>query len=317
MLETIREYAAERLEESGEAPQAQQRHAELSWRSPRRRSRTCSGRDPVEWLARLEREHENLRAAFDRLDAWGETQRVLRLAGALREFWGVKSHFTEGRRRLERALGADIGPTAARAKALNGASDLALVGGDFATARLQAEEGLALNRALGRTWGTADSLLALGNTFAEEGDFERAQQLFDESVNLFRELGDEHNMLEATRFLAWACGRLGDQDRARALLEYNLHRARAVGDQHIAATSLDQLAGYALNEGRVQDALAMLKEAHRLYSELGDVYRIAVILGRLLVCSHSRGGWKRQRESSRARRFCCRTSAQTAAGSRT
>jgi len=280
MLETIGEYADERLEESGEAKQLQKRHAEHFLALAEEAEPHLFGRNPVEWLERLEREHDNLRAALDRFEAAGETERVLRLAGALSEFWGVKSHFTEGRRRLERALGADERPTAARAKALNGASDLAVVGGDSASARIQAVEALALNRTLGRTWGTANSLLTLGNTFAEEGDFERAQQLFDESVHLFREIGDQHNMLEATRFLAWACGQLGDRDRARALLEDNLDRGRALGDQHIEATSLDQLAGYALDEARVQDALPMLKEAYRLYSELGDIYRIVVVLCR-------------------------------------
>jgi tetratricopeptide (TPR) repeat protein len=233
-----------------------------------------------EWLDRLEGEHDNLRAALDRLEASGDTQGVLALAGALAEFWAVKGHLTEGRRRLEAALTADDRPTAARAKALNGASDIALGSGDVPASRRRAEEGLTLNRTLGRAWGTADALLLLGGALASERDFASAKEHLEESVRLFRELGDEHNSLEATRILAWAVGDLGDTERAKRLLEDNLRQARAGGDEHIEATALEGLAGYAVGEGRIRDAVPMLEEAFRLTRELGDAFRIPIILSR-------------------------------------
>jgi predicted ATPase/class 3 adenylate cyclase len=288
MLETIREYAAERLHASRDAEEVGRRNAEHFLALAEQAEPHLFGASPGEWLDRLERELDNLRTALDWLEASAETELALRMAGALAEFWAVKGHLTEGRRRIEHALGADERPTAARAKALNGAADLANGSGDIATARLRAEEGLALNRTLGRAWGTADSLLLLGIASNGEGDFVRARELIDESVCLFRDLGDERNTLEATRFLAWTYRELGDLDQARALLERNVRQAHALGDKQIEARCLDMLAGYALDEGRVQDALRMLKEAYGLNRELGDVYWTPIIvcrLGRALAAS--------------------------------
>src|SRR5439155_23048758 len=123
-------------------------------------------------------------------------------------------HLAEGHRRLEDALTADESPTAARAKALNAASDLAIGHGDEVAARLRAEEALALHRQLGDDWGTANSLLLLAHAAADDQDYETARQLFEESAQLFREVGDRHYTLLATRMLAWAYDELGESDRA-------------------------------------------------------------------------------------------------------
>src|SRR5207247_8882846 len=138
MLETIREYAAEQLEDSGEVNERRRRHAEWFLALAEDAYPHLRG-SPTEWLNRLEREHDNLRVALDRLEASGETQLALQLAGALAGFWFMRGHLAEGERRLEGALRADERPTAARAKALNGAS---LLAADAATARLRAENGL-------------------------------------------------------------------------------------------------------------------------------------------------------------------------------
>jgi predicted ATPase/class 3 adenylate cyclase len=279
MLETIREYAAERLEESGEAEELQRRHAEHFLALAEEAEPNLRG-SPKEWLDRLDREHDNLRAALDRLEASGESQLALRLAGALWRFWYLRGHYAEGRRRLEDALGTDDGPTAGRAKALNGATAMALAGGDVATGRLRAEEALSLHRKLGDSWGIANSVLLLGNVEAEEGNLETARQLFDECMRRFRELGDEHYILLATRLVAWMCFDLGDGERARALHEDVVRRARAAGNERMEATSLGALAEYALYEGRVQDALPMLKESTRIYRDLGERHEIAINLCR-------------------------------------
>jgi predicted ATPase len=201
MLETIREYAAERLVESAEADELRQRHAQ-HFLALAEEAEPNLVEYSSEWLGRLERELDNLRTALDRFEASGESELVLRLAGALSRFWDEKGHLAEGRRRLESAL-RDERPTAARAKALNGAADMAVSLGDARTARLRAEEGLALHRTLGNARGAAVSRFLLGLAVADEDDFVTAQQLFDESARRFRELGDEHYALAATRMLAW------------------------------------------------------------------------------------------------------------------
>ncbi|MEX0851486.1 MAG: hypothetical protein WD015_08265, partial [Gaiellaceae bacterium] len=282
MLETIREYAGERLEDSGEGQDLRQRHAEhfLTLAEEAEPNLHGSG-STAEWLDRLEREHDNLRAALDRLEASGESEHALRLAGAVSWFWSMRGHLLEGRRRLEGALRRDERPTAARAKALIGAATMAFEGGDSATARLRAEEGLALHRALGDAWGTAYSAYELGDAVGNEGDLARARLLFEESVWVFRELGDEHHTQLATRMLAWAYHGLGDLDRGRALLEENLRQARAASNEFSEAGTLSALAMIAVDEGRIREALSMLAEAHRIWRDLGNLIGTVAGLGRL------------------------------------
>src|SRR5207249_7135538 len=174
MLETIGEFAAERLEDSGEADDMRRRHAE-HFVALAEEAEPHLRRESTEWLDRLEPDHDNLRAALDRLEVAGETQLVMRLAGALDRFWYLRGYLVEGQRRLERALAADPRPTAARAKAAMGASGAAVIASrDYPTARARAEEALELHRTLGDAWGVANSRFLLGFADVEEGDFEGA-----------------------------------------------------------------------------------------------------------------------------------------------
>ncbi len=170
MLETIREYAAEQLEDSGEANQRRRQHAEWFLALAEDAYPHLRG-SPTEWLNRLEREHDNLRAALDRLEASGETQLALQLAGALYRFWYLRGHFADGRPRLDRLLDIDANRTAARARALNGAAVMAGSTGDPVTDRLRSEEALALHRELGDAWGIAYSVFSLGMAATEEADW--------------------------------------------------------------------------------------------------------------------------------------------------
>jgi predicted ATPase len=273
MLETIREYAAERLEDSSEVEEIRRRHAEhflALAEEARPRLRDIALRGPGEWLDRLQREHDNLRAALDHLEATGETQLALQMTGALAEFWFQKGHLTEGRRRIESALGADERPTADRANALIGATDLAAIGGDTAMEMRRATEAVELQRALGDPLGMADSLWRLGAAIGEEGNWAEAKQVLEETIRLFRELGDQHSLLGTTRNLAYAHENLGDLEGCRVLHEENLRRARALGNKLWEATTLGALAMNAVKAGRPRDALPLLKENFPIYRELGD-----------------------------------------------
>jgi tetratricopeptide (TPR) repeat protein len=191
------------------------------------------------------------------------------LAGALWAFWLIRGYLSEGSSRLERALGADTDPTAARARALNGAAALTMSGGDISMARGWAEEGRALGRQLGDAFGAAFSTFLLGHIAKELSDWAKAQKLFDESLSGFRELGDDHYILMATDLLALAFYKLGDRERAVALCEANLRQARATGDLRMEATELGALALYALEDGRVQEALPLLVQSTHMWRELG------------------------------------------------
>jgi predicted ATPase len=288
MLETIREYAAERLDGSGDADRLRRLHAE-HYLALAEEAEPHLEKNPEVWLKRVEADHDNLRAALDRLEASGESQRALRLAGALTALW-ESGYLTEGRHRFENLLTSDERPTSARAKALVGAALMARQSGDAEAARLRAEQALTLHRDLGDVWGTANSGVMLGLALADQGDFSRALELFDSSAQLFRDTGDEDNALFATRLLGWMYEELGDPERAREVHEGNLGRARALGNKQMEAQTLSSLAYAALQQKRAQDAVSMMKDALRIDRDSGMALQIALDLCRFARALAFAGG---------------------------
>ncbi|MEJ7566914.1 MAG: adenylate/guanylate cyclase domain-containing protein [Gaiellaceae bacterium] len=274
MLETIREYATERLEASGEGDHLRRRHADY-FLALAEEAAPNTRMYSAEWIERLEHEHDNLRAALDYLAASGESELVLQLAGALSDFWHHGGHVAEGRHRLESALSVEERPTAARARALNGAAFMVYGGGDAAAAKSIAERALALYRQLGDMRGAAEALNALCVACIEEGDFERAQQFGEESLDLFVQVGDDEFAAAATRTLAFTYYSRGDIERARTLHEENLHRARARGFKGTEAGTLGSLAIIAVDQGRVEDAFALVKENLLACREIGSLQDVA------------------------------------------
>jgi predicted ATPase/class 3 adenylate cyclase len=279
MLETIREFAIERLEDSGEAEEMRRRHAlhfiEFS-EEAELNTRVYSG----EWILRLEHEHDNFRTALDWLAASGEHELVLQLAGALSEFWHGGGHVAEGRQRLERALQVEARPTATRARALAGAASMAYGSADVPAARSLAEQALDLHRRLGDLRAAALDLNVLCVAAIEEGDFERAEQLAEESVALFREAGDDRNTVAGMRTLAFTYHSRSDFERARALHEQNLSQARVLGYTDMEAATLGSLAMIAFDQGRIDDAIALGKLNLLACRDLGSLHGIAQALCR-------------------------------------
>jgi predicted ATPase/class 3 adenylate cyclase len=286
MLETIREYASERLDEDARRRHADHFLAFAEEAEPHLRTST------KEWLELLEAEHDNLRAAHDHFATVGETELALRLVGALSRFWYLRGYVAEGRRRLESALVADDRPTAARAKALNGAAVMAIQAGDTAHVKLRVDEALALHRALGDASGAAYSRLLRGHAANAEGDMATAQTFYEQSLQEFRELGEEDYVRLATRVLAYSYDVLGDLDRAREMHEENLERSREAGDARIEAQSLGPLGMIAIWQGRPYEAVPLLQEVHRIETDLGDRLGTAINVCRfaylLAVVGHER-----------------------------
>jgi predicted ATPase len=281
MLETIREFAAEQLEASGEAEELRRRHAEyfLALAEEAEPNVFASG-SPAEWIEVLEREHDNLRAALDFLESQGKTQDALRLAGGLSDFWHLRGHVGEGARRLESLLRADEQPTAARAKALIGAAMMETTSGHPAEGTRRAEEGLTLYRELGDSRGTANALWAVGYAIIEAGDAGAAQESLQESIRLFREIGDLDSAVGASRTLAFGYAERGELERAFELHSDNLKEARRIGNRQIEARSLGSMAFVAADLGRVADAASLVQDAYRIDCELGNRLEIAVDVGR-------------------------------------
>ena len=279
MLGTIREYALERLEASGEADEIRRRHAEHFLALAQEAEPSVLGANPKAWLDRLDRDHDNLRAALDWFEASGETQLALLLGGTIWEFWCLRAHYAEGWRRLEHLLELDELPTPARAKALTGAAHLAHNLPEGAKVdRIRREQALELHRRLGDPWGIAFAEYEYSHIFTLRGDFATARPLVEDSVRRFRELGDEHRALQATRSLAWCNLELGDIDRAKRLYQELLDGARAVGDRNLEARALGTFAVFASDEGRHEDALALLQESYRIGCEFGDPSETAIDL---------------------------------------
>jgi predicted ATPase/DNA-binding SARP family transcriptional activator len=283
MLETIRKYASARLDASGRRAQLERAHASFLVSLAEAAEPHLRG-SPGPWLARLEIEQDNVRAALDRLasNAAGppdDAGTEARLAGAMWRFWYLAGHLHEGRARLEHALSTHRDPTPARVKALIGASVMAINTEDAGAASQRALEAMELSRAIGDPWSAAYAEFMLGNAVMTR-DADGARRHLAGSMDALRELGDEHSALLAARSLAGALLDMGDLSQASAQYEDILRRARAGGNGRLEASTLGALATIAFDAGRVTDATLLLRESLRLHRELGDRLDTAVDLAR-------------------------------------
>jgi predicted ATPase/uncharacterized protein HemY len=297
MLETIREYASERLEASGEAGAVRRRFLEYYLDlSLTAHARLLKGPDQETWLQRLELEHDNLRAALGWAVEEGEGEVLLQMTGALWKFWLTHGHLSEGRRWLEIALRGSGGhSSAARAMALNGAGNLAHVCGDFEQAQTYYEEALAERRATGDKRGMASALNNLAIAAHSRGDYARVVALHQESLALKRELGDQWGIASTLGNLAIATHDQGDYTRARALHEESLEIRRSLGDRLGIALALGNLGVVALAEGRHSEARTLHEESLEIRRSLGDRPGIAESLLNLGIVVRSLGDYANAR----------------------
>jgi len=278
MLETIREYAAERLEESGEADELNARHADF-FLALAEEAEPHLAIDAA-WLDRLELEVDNIRRALDFAGAEGETQRVLRATAAPHDFWFTRGYVSEGWTRLENALAADPAPTAARCRALVAASSASIIAGRDSTARARADEALVISSALGDAHLSALARYEDAALLAREERWSKALEILEDVVPALREVGDWDIALRANRTRAWMYEELGHKERFWAITEENLEQARALGHKRIEARALGALSERAAGEGRLDDAHALLLESFHIDLDLGNLPFLSVDLVR-------------------------------------
>ncbi len=272
MLETIREYGLECLAKSGALEETRHAHATYYLHLAEQAEPQLRNAQQAVWLARLEAEHDNLRAALRWLREHGEREMALRLGGALWHFWMIRGHWNEGRTELSQALAAREGVAAAvRAKALNGAGVLMGNQGDHEQAMALCEESLALFRELGDTPGTALSLLWLGAIGWVTGDLARSRSRLEEALALFRVVDDTWGIAISLEKLASVAVEQGEYSRARFLVEESLALYREVGDKRGIANALFVWARMLFwSAGDLERARALLEESLVLSREVGD-----------------------------------------------
>jgi predicted ATPase/class 3 adenylate cyclase/Tfp pilus assembly protein PilF len=273
MLETVHEFAREKLKESAEAEEINRAHAQYFLTLAEEANPELKGANQLEWLERLEAEHDNMRAALTWALKRKEVEVALRLGGALWWFWSMRGYHSEGRRWLEEALAMDgrVSPEV-RAMALAGVGELAEIQGDLDRAQEACEEGLELlEHEEGREAREAklNLLVWLGFVAWVREEYERAKQLFEEGLALSRERSDTWWLATFLLYVAIVPHYLGDYERATELTEESMDLFREQGDKLSLAYCLNNLAMMVYSQGDLGRAAQLTEEAVALFRELG------------------------------------------------
>ncbi|HSK84708.1 MAG TPA: BTAD domain-containing putative transcriptional regulator [Rubrobacter sp.] len=275
MLEPVRQYGRERLEESGEEEQVRDRHARYYLAlTEAAKTELLDGPRPLAYLEQLKAEHGNLRGALGWCleEAAGSKERAemgLKLAAALGRFWNTYGP-GEGRRWLERGLArSGASPTSLRARALGEAGFIAIFQGDPRAIALL-EEGLTLSRELEDESGLAFSISNLGHAVAHSGDHDRLAMLREEADALLREPLDQRARAHLLLFLGVAAMSEGDREQVAARTGEALAMFRELGDIRHVAMSLGVAGVSALEQGDSERAAVLFEEDLRLLRELRD-----------------------------------------------
>jgi predicted ATPase/class 3 adenylate cyclase len=282
MLETVHEYAREKLEESGEAEEIKRTHAEYFLALAEEAEPKLRGPEQLEWLERLEAEHDNMRASLGWASERANNALAVRLAASLWWFWDMRGHYSEGRRWFEEALAKDGSVSVAvRAKALAGAALLAFRQGDADRAEEACEEGFKFTVQAGAEGGEARIHLCWASGLTAllmRNDLERARDLFEEGLASSQKQGNEWGVAGSLINLATYSLVRGDQQRARELLEESLALFRKQGDKYSMSFCLANLADGALAEGELERAAALSRESAAISRELGTKGQLALSL---------------------------------------
>jgi tetratricopeptide (TPR) repeat protein len=297
MLETIREYALERLAASGEDEAIRQQHAVYYLTLAEAAEQQLYGSAQRMWLERLEIEHDDMRAALVWFRMRADGERLARLSAALAWFWWLHGHLSEacswaeqvlarrsqmpapvlakalfeyaqfynrvevGNALLDESLSLyrTLGDQRGIARGLVGLGVARYFNGDDATACAPLEEGLALSRRIGYKIGSADALAMLGEVALVQSDYARAATQLEESLLLYRELGHSYEISSVLIYLGDAALLQGDYQRATTLFAEALALRQELGDRRGSAATLGNLGRVALKQGDIARAIAFSK----------------------------------------------------------
>jgi non-specific serine/threonine protein kinase len=272
MLETLREYALERLEASGEGAAIRRQHA--AWYLALAESAEAGLHGPAQaaWLSRLEREHDNLRTALTwSLSADGELASGVRLASALFRFWWRRGYLTEGRAWLGRVIANDAQVSAPlRARVRNAAGTLARAQGEYAAAWSWLQQSRAVYEMIGDRRGVAWTAVDGGLVMRVSGAYAQARALLEHGVELCRAVGDRRELAVALTVLGELARDEGDYARATALIEESLDLVQPSADPWLISNRLMHLGVLASRQGDQERAAGLLGQALAMKQALAD-----------------------------------------------
>ena len=277
MLETIREYARERLDESAEAFAIERAHAAYALVLAEEGTAEMTPGEREAWLRCCDVEHDNLRTAIRHLVATDHAEWGLRLGSALFRFWEAREYLTEGREALTALLGTPRAgaPTRARARALYHSGVLADTQDDHATAERLHRDALDIHRHFGDTKGIAATLMGLAHQVEKRGGHAEARALLEESASLWEHLGDSTAADLARSNIAGVARAEGNDTLARTLLEQIIERSEKRGDLQVVASALSGLGDLAACRGDHDLARRYQHECLARFRQLDDRWGIA------------------------------------------
>jgi len=294
LLETIHEYAREKLELNKERDSIKRKHAEYFLDLAESAEKEFWGDNQQYWYEKLRTESENFRAAL----AWTleakEYALGLGLVGALRDYWFVEGFMREGLKWTQSMLahGSDE-PMELRAKALNAAGWLSYATGDHAQGKLWNREALTLYRQMNDQSNIAWALIFLAAHYLNLDEYKEGVELCEEGLAMFRALGINSGITRALNHLGefWRIG--GNYERARVVYEECLKMSRESGDKHREAFMLGNLGFVAQHQGDHEEAEKLTKQSLAQFSELGSDYFTAIVLAFLAGPLSARGQYER------------------------
>lgn len=294
MLETIREYAGEKLVERGEAIGAQSRHSRFYCELAMKAQQNLKGPDQARWLEKLDVEHQNLLAALEWFATSGgqeDAQVGLGMALALWRFWEIRGYLIEGRKwlatMLERPQTAER--TETRSSTLRAAGRLALLQGDYGAARTLYEESLGISEELGDTAGISSALFNLGFVSFDTGDYKTARAYYEAALPLLSEIGDRYFQAGALFSLGNMAAQDGEYALAEARYNESLRMYHQIEDPHGIGNALLGLGELARLRGDYEAAYALNSRGLNIWEKLGHKLNTALTLHNLGYAEKGRG----------------------------
>jgi predicted ATPase/DNA-binding winged helix-turn-helix (wHTH) protein len=276
MLETIREYALERLAGSGELSVVKRAHAAYSLVLAEEGNPELGASDRGRWLSQCDAEIDNFRSAVDWLLESNEVEWSLRLCLALFRFWDMREHLAEGRKRLEAVLRlAGDTHSAERARVSHFIGALASTQGDYGAAETFLAKGLSVYGELADLHGIAASLNALGVSARDRGDYVSAETNFECSLACWRNLSDQLAIARCLHNLASVLKIRGDYKRASLALDEATRIFEQLGDLSGAAWSINQQGDIKREQSDVAGARDLYQRSLAIFRVAGDQWGVA------------------------------------------